>query len=88
MEINESSQIQNILQNTPAIQPNSTKTVKINDNDASLQIDFTCLVEQASQISTTDDQAVQQAQQLLESGQLDNPENIQAAAENIATYGI
>jgi hypothetical protein len=56
--------------------------------DASLQVNYDSLIEQAKQIPPEDANVVQQAKELLSSGQLDNPENIRAAAETIVKFGI
>jgi hypothetical protein len=59
-----------------------------NQTDASLQISSDSLVEKAKQTQPEDADAVQQARQLLLSGKLDSPENIRAAAESIAKFGV
>jgi hypothetical protein len=56
--------------------------------DASLQVSYDSLIEQAKQIPPEDASIVQQARELLSSGQLDNTENIRAAAEAIVKFGI
>jgi hypothetical protein len=56
--------------------------------DISLQADYAALIEKAKQIPDEDAVAVEKARQLLLSGQLESPENIRAAAENIAKFGI
>ena len=69
-------------------QTDSAKNSSANDADASLQVDYAFLIEEAVQRPQSDSNLVQQAQQLLLSGQLESPENIRAAAANIATFGI
>lgn len=59
-----------------------------NTQDASLQVSFDSLIEQAKQIPTDDGSAVARAKALIASGQLDTPENIQKAAQNILKYGV
>ena len=59
-----------------------------NQVDASLQVTFDSLIEKAKEIPPQDADAVERARRLLLSGQLESPENIRAAAENIAKYGI
>ena len=54
----------------------------------SLQVDCESLIEKAAQPPQEDGDAVQRAQQLLLSGRLDSPQNIQAAAEKIVKFGI
>jgi len=61
----------------------------VNDQaDATLQIDFGRLIEQAINTPPAQSDAVQKARELLESGQLDNPANIKEAAENIIKFGL
>ena len=63
--------------------------IPVNNEDAQLQVNFDdSLSEMAKQTEQTDAEAVQNAQQLLASGQLESPENIQEAAENIVEFGI
>jgi len=57
-------------------------------SDATLQANFTDLINQAIQASETEMDAVRKARALLESGQLTSLENIRSAAENIVTFGI
>jgi hypothetical protein len=54
----------------------------------SLQVDYEALIEKAAQQPEKDADAVQRAQQLLLSGQIDSPQNIRAAAEKIVKLGI
>ena len=84
----DTNQIQELLQKPSLSQPGSTKALPNNSADASLQVDFASLIDQANQTPQEDTEAVQRAQELLLSGQLDSPENIQAAAENIINLGI
>jgi hypothetical protein len=56
--------------------------------DASLQITHESLIQQASQVPSQNFNAVEEAKQLILSGQLDTPENIRAAAESIVKFGI
>jgi hypothetical protein len=56
--------------------------------DATLQVNFAGMVNQAMQATETDANAVQKARELLQSGQLTTPQNIQSAAENMLTFGI
>jgi len=69
-------------------QPDPATALPNNGEDASLQVNYASLINEAAQIPQTDTEAVQRAQELLMSGQLESPENIRAAAENIAESGI
>lgn len=57
-------------------------------SDATLQVTFADLINQAIQASETETDAVQKARELLQSGHLTNIENIRSAAGSIVTYGI
>lgn len=84
----DTNQVKDMLENSPFQQSEPTKSPASDNIDATLQVDYASLIEQAIQTRQTDDNAVQQAQELLESGQLESPENIKAAAENIINLGI
>jgi hypothetical protein len=73
---------------SPADQQNRIKPVTDNKADATLQIDYARLIEQATQGFETDVDAVKKAKELLQSGQLDNPANIREAAANIIKFGV
>jgi hypothetical protein len=82
------NQIRDVLENSSPKQLDSAKTPPNNGVDASLHVNYASLIEMAKQTVQTDSNAVQQAQELLSSGELENPENIRAAAENIIEFGI
>lgn len=82
------NQVPDILKESPAIQPVSTKDSEKTSPDASLQVSYDSLIEQAQQPPQEDADVVQQARRLIASGQLETPENIRAAAEKIAEFGI
>ncbi len=56
--------------------------------DASLQISFDSIMEQAKQIPAENDSAVANAKALIASGQLDTPHHILKAAQNMLKYGV
>jgi len=68
--------------------PDSTNRPAADGSDATLQVDFADLINQAIQASETETDAVQKARELLQSGRLTSPENIRSAAESILTLGI
>ncbi|MBW8001554.1 MAG: hypothetical protein FVQ80_05980 [Planctomycetes bacterium] len=80
--------IQDILASSLPKQNEPNKTSSTNQADSSLQVDYASLIEKAAQVPLEDENAVQQAQQLLESGNLDTMENVRAAAQNIIDLGI
>ena len=84
----DANQIPDILGKSSSKQPDSAKTPTNNGVDASLQVNYASLIEKAKQSSQTDSKAVQRAEELLLSGQLESPENIRAAAEDIIAFGI
>jgi hypothetical protein len=67
---------------------NRSKAVSNNQADATLQINYARLIEQAINSRPTDAEAVQKAKELIQSGQLDNPANIKEAAANIIKFGV
>jgi hypothetical protein len=69
-------------------QPNRSKPPANDQADATLQINYGRLIEQATKALPDETDAVQKARELLQSGQLDNPANIKEAAENIAKFGV
>jgi len=84
----DSNQMQSFFQKP---QPNSRNTVRVLSNedvDASLRVDYASLIDKAVQIPEADSAAVQRARELLLSGELESPENIRKAAENITRFGI
>jgi hypothetical protein len=56
--------------------------------DATVQVNFADMVNQALQTTETDADAVQKARELLQSNRLTTPENIRSAAEDMLTFGI
>ena len=84
----DNNQIHDILKETLPKQTPLPNTPVNNEPDASLGIIYNSFIENAKEIPQTDPAAVQKARQLLLSGQLEAPENIIAAAENIVSFGI
>ena len=85
----DNNKIRDILEKSSSPpQPEPAGTAANNEVDASLQVNYASLLEKANQIPQTDPDKVQRAEELLLSGQLESDENIQAAAENIITFGI
>jgi hypothetical protein len=84
----DSNQISDILEKTSSTQPNTAKNASNDAEDALLQVEYASLIDQAQQIPQEQSNAVQRAQELLGSGELESPENIQEAAEKIIEFGI
>ncbi len=84
----ENNQVPDVLKESSAMQSRPSNSPAKTGLDDSLQVSYDSLIEQAKQIPPEDAGAVQQARKLLLSGQLDNPQNIRTAAENIVRFGI
>ena len=84
----ENNPVPDILKESSAMQPSPSNSPAKIGLDASLQVSYDSLTEQAKQLQPEDAGVVQRARELLLSGQLDDPENIRAAAEAIIKFGI
>jgi hypothetical protein len=82
------NQISDHFDGSQAGQQNRSKAVANSQADATLQIDYARLIEQAINSKPTETDAVQKAKELLQSGQLDNPASIKEAAANIIKFGV
>lgn len=80
--------IQNFVEKSPPMQPNTAGHIPDSDKDASAHVENACLIEKAMEVPQTDANAVQRAKELLLSGGLEAPKNIREAAENIIKLGI
>jgi hypothetical protein len=77
-----------ILGNIPLQSVDPAKSRPANNLDATLQISYADLVEKAEQSPAADTERVQEARELLLSGELTSPENIRSAAQSILDFGI
>jgi hypothetical protein len=84
----DTNQIQNFLGNKPPRVKNNVAAFTGKDAEVSMQVDFASFIENAVKIPPADSKIVEQAKKLLLSGQLESPENIKQAAENILDFGI
>jgi hypothetical protein len=84
----DTSQMNPLLGNTPLQSVDPAKSRPTNDLDATLQVSFADLIEKAKQPLAADTESVQEAKQLLLSGELTSPENIRAAAQSMLDFGI
>ena len=84
----DSSQTPDFLEKPSSRQPDSTSAVPNSQEDASLQVDYATFIDTATQGPQTDTEAVRRAEELLASGQLENSQNVQEAAEDIVEFGI
>ncbi len=84
----DNNQVPGIFKEPSSKQPDPSNVPASKEVDASLQVSYDSLIEQAKQIPPEDASIVQKARQLLLSGQLESPENTRAAAENIVKFDI
>ena len=84
----QTNQIRELLEELSSRQLNSAGNVQNSDADVSLQVNYASLIDQAMQAPEADVDVVAAERELLLSGQLESPENIRAAAENIIDFGI
>jgi len=57
-------------------------------SDATLQVNFADLINQATEASDRDVDAVQKAREMIASGRLTSPETLRSVAEDIVSFGI
>lgn len=81
-----SNQIQELLAKSSR-QSNSAEIQNDNNLDVSLEVNYASLIKKAMEAAESDDNAVQEAKELLSSGQLESEEKIRDAAENIIKFG-
>jgi len=84
----QTNQIRELLDELSSRQLNSGGNAQNSDADVSVQVNYASLIDRAMQATEADDDVVAAARELLLSGQLESPENIRAAAENIIDFGI
>lgn len=87
--------INKIDNNQPLIEPgpasgqtNQPRPLPKTGDDVSVQVDYASLIEQALQTPQDEALRIQQARDLLLSGELESPQNIREAAENILKFGV
>ncbi len=81
-------QVGHTLGKTSLPSPEPANKPAQSDTDATLQVSFADLINKARESATADTNAVEEARELLLSGQLTSPENIRSAAGNILCFGI
>lgn len=82
------SQISDIAKEFSSGKPARARVASDSKADACVQVSHEAIIEKAKQMPAEDVNAVQRARQMILSGQLDTPENIRAAAENMVKFGI
>ena len=81
-------QIQDVLDKLSSNQPNNVEALADNETDVSLHLSYVSFIDEAMQEPQTDTDAIQLAQELVLSGELESHENARAAAVNILDLGI
>ncbi len=84
----DANQVGSILGKTPLPNPDATNKRVQDDTDVTLQVSFADLINQAKESEAADPAAVEEAKELLLSGELTSPENIRSAAENMLRFGV
>ncbi len=69
-------------------QPKSARAISDKNADVSVQVSYASLIERALREPQSDAERLQQARELLLSGELESSENIREAAENIVKFGM
>ena len=82
------NQIPDIYKEATARQTPGSRAPGGQQADASLQVSYEALLEQANRKPVNDANVVERARHMLMSGELDKPENIRKAAENLIKYGV
>ena len=82
------NQIPEIYKDAASKQVPISRTSGQNHADASLQVSYEALLEQAKEEPVNDANVVERARHMLMSGELDTPENIRKAAENLLQFGV
>lgn len=87
--INKIDNNQPLIEPGPASgQPNPPRPLPKTGDDVSVQVDYASLIEQALQTPQDEALRIQQARDLLLSGELESPQRIREAAENILKFGV
>ncbi len=68
--------------------PDPANTRQSSEADAALHVSFGDLINQAKDSAKADAAAVEEARELLLSGKLTSPQNVESAARNILRFGI
>lgn len=82
------NQVGHLLGRASVPNPDATSRPAPNDTDVTLQVSFADLIAKAKESATPDATSLEQARELLLSGELVSPENIRSAAENMLRFGV
>ena len=81
------SLIQDIMSKPSTKKKDTPASISKSDSDVSIQVQYAELIARAMDSPRTEEQAVEKAKALLESGQLDSTEYIKQAALDIQQFG-
>ena len=76
------------LNGASAMFPNINKSSINKDLDVSINNDYSALIEEAMKSPQNESEIIAQARESIRSGELELPQNIMNAAENMLTFGI
>jgi hypothetical protein len=80
--------IQDFVEKPASTQFSAVRPRSSDDGDASLRISYASLIDEAMQSGEVDKGTIDRAQEVLLSGEIDDPENIRKAVGNILRFGI
>ena len=80
--------IQDFVEKPASTQMSPVRPRPNDDGDASLRISYASLIDEAMQSHQVDKDTIDRAQELLLSGEIDDPQNVERAAGNILTFGV
>jgi len=84
----QNNQVSHIMGKGTAPNADATNKRSSEDMDATLQVNFADLIGRAMQVVEADANAVKEARELLQSGELTSPKSIQSTARKLLTFGI
>jgi hypothetical protein len=84
----ENNQIQSILDKSPSGPPKNAPKPPAKHAEISIQVDYVSFIDAAMKIPKDDAHAVQRAKKMLAAGQLESPEYLRKAAQNMIIFGI
>ncbi len=85
---NVTNRVGQALSKTALPHPDPANTRPASGSDATIQVEFADILNQAKQAEEPGSDAVQRARELLLSGRLTSPENVRAAAQAVLNTGI
>jgi hypothetical protein len=68
--------------------PEPAKTLPADSSDATVRSEYSSIINRSLETEEVDLKAIQDAQNAIQEGSLDTPDNIRATAEYILKYGV